>query len=135
MKKCHLTLAITHWVTSELALDLNCELGYDTGDPLAVTLVLDSDGERPVRWFLCRELLADGLAARAGEGEVVLWPLFDSDGERSSFCVRVGGGDRTALFEIPAEPVGRWLARTWEMVPRGTELEGVDWDELVQLAE
>ncbi|WP_031010117.1 SsgA family sporulation/cell division regulator [Streptomyces sp. NRRL F-5727] len=135
MKKCHLTLEITHWVTSELPLDLTCEFGYDTSDPLAVSLVLDSHGARPVRWFLCRELLADGLVARAGEGEVVLWPLLDSDGERSSFCVRVGGGDRTALFEIPVEPVARWLARTWEMVPRGTELEGVDWDELVQLAE
>ncbi|MGW0812763.1 SsgA family sporulation/cell division regulator [Streptomyces viridiviolaceus] len=135
MKKCHLTLEITHWVTTELSLDLNCEFTYDTSDPLAVTLVLDSDGERPVRWIFCRQLLADGLVARVGEGEVVLWPLFDSDGERSTFCLRVGGGDRTALFEIPIEPIGQWLARTWEMVPRGTELEGVDWDELVQLAE
>ncbi|MEV7077872.1 SsgA family sporulation/cell division regulator [Streptomyces sp. NPDC093516] len=135
MKKCYLTLEITHWVTTELCLGMKCEFTYDTSDPLAVTLVLDSDGERPVRWIFCRQLLADGLVARVGEGEVVLWPLFDSDGERASFCVRVGGGDRTALFEIPGEPVVQWLARTWEMVPRGTELEDVDWDELVQLAE
>ncbi len=135
MKKCHLSLEITHWVTPTLARELKCAFSYDTGDPLAVTLVLDADGERPVRWNLCRDLLADGMVAEAGEGEVVLWPLFDAESGRSTFCVRVGGGDRTALFEIPAEPVAEWLARTWAVVPRGTELDGVDWDELLQPAE
>ncbi|GGM13760.1 hypothetical protein GCM10010129_67310 [Streptomyces fumigatiscleroticus] len=135
MNKSHLALEITRWVTSELSLELNCEFSYDTCDPLAVTLTLDTDDERPVRWVFCRQLLADGLITRAGEGEVVIWPLLDDNGERSSFCLRVGGGDRTALFEIPTEPVGEWLAGTWTMVPRGTELDGVDWDALVQLAE
>ncbi|WP_121714455.1 SsgA family sporulation/cell division regulator [Streptomyces sp. E5N91] len=123
MKKCH------------LSLDLTCELSYDTSDPLAVTLVLDSGGARPVRWIFCPQLLADGLVSRAGEGDVVLWPLLDSEGERSSFCLRVREGDRMAIFEIPTEPIGQWLARTWTMAPRGTELEGVDWNQLVQLAE
>ncbi|KOV92007.1 MULTISPECIES: SsgA family sporulation/cell division regulator [unclassified Streptomyces] len=135
MRKCHLSLEITHWVTSELARELNCEFSYDTSDPLAVTLVLDTDGEHPVRWVFCRQLLADGLVARVGEGDVVVWPLPDEDGEQSAFCVRVGVGDRSALFEVPAGPVGQWLAGTWAMVPRGTELDGVDWDALVQLAE
>ncbi|MFF3606776.1 SsgA family sporulation/cell division regulator [Streptomyces sp. NPDC002463] len=135
MKQCHLSLEITLWGTSELPLELNCEFSYDTRDPLAVTLILNSDGERPVRWNLCRRLLADGLVSRVGEGDVVLWPLFDRDGEQPSFCVRLGGGDRAALFEVPTEPVSRWLARTWDMVPSGTELDGVDWDELLQLAE
>ncbi|MER6120662.1 SsgA family sporulation/cell division regulator [Streptomyces sp. NPDC001743] len=134
MKKCHLSLEITHWVTHELALDLDCEFTYDTSDPLAVTLVLGADSERSVRWIFCRQLLADGLTARVGEGEVVLWPLLDGEGEPATFCARVGGA-RTALLEIPARPVGQWLARTYAMVPRGTELDGVDWDELVQLAE
>ncbi|ALO99218.1 Cell division protein, regulatory protein [Streptomyces hygroscopicus subsp. limoneus] len=134
MKKCQLSLEVTHWVTSDLTLTLNSEISYDTHDPLAVTLVLDSDGERPVRWVFSRDLLADGMSARVGEGDVVLWPVCDLDGEPSSFCVRVGGA-RTALFEIPAGPVMTWLAGTYTMVPRGAELHGVDWDELVQLAE
>ncbi|MGP4045993.1 SsgA family sporulation/cell division regulator [Streptomyces sp. 2A115] len=134
MKKRHLSLTITHWVISDLAVTLNCEFSYNTHDPLAVTLILDTDGERPVRWIFARELLAEGMAARAGEGDVVLWPGHDQDGEPSSFYVRVGG-TRTALFEIPAEPVAKWLARTYDLVSQGTELNGVDWDELVQLAE
>ncbi|MEW2515472.1 SsgA family sporulation/cell division regulator [Streptomyces sp. NPDC046870] len=134
MKKCRLSLEVTHWVTSDLTLTLNSEISYDTHDPLAVTVVLDADGERPVRWIFARDLLADGLSARVGEGDVALWPVCDLDGEASSFCLRVGGA-RKALFEIPAEPVRTWLAGTYTMVPRGAELDGVDWDELVQLAE
>ncbi|MFG2357046.1 SsgA family sporulation/cell division regulator [Streptomyces sp. NPDC048521] len=134
MKNSQLSLEITHWVTSELTLTLDCEISYDTHDPLAVTLVLDTDGPRPVRWVFSRDLLADGMTARVGEGDVVLWPVCDLDGEASSFCMRVGDV-HTALFEIPAEPVTEWLAGTYAMVPRGAELDGVDWDELVQLAE
>ncbi|MFF0050777.1 SsgA family sporulation/cell division regulator [Streptomyces sp. NPDC005498] len=134
MMTCHLSLEITQWLTSQFPLPLACELSYDTEDPLAVTLVFDPDGERPVRWVFCRQLLADGLVTRVGRGDVVLWPM-GSEGERSSFCVRVGVGHRAALFEIPTEPVGRWLAGTLAWVPQGTELDGIDWDELVQLAE
>lgn len=134
MKKCHLALEITHWLFSELDLSLQCDFSYDTQDPLAVTLVLDSEGVRPVTWILSRDLLADGMTARTGEGDVTIWPLLDLDGEPSFFCVRVGSAHK-AVFEIPAEPVAAWLARTYDMVPRGSELDGVDWDELVQLAE
>lgn len=134
MKKCQLALEITHWVFSELDLPLQCEFSYDTQDPLAVTLVLDTEGVRPVTWALSRDLLAEGMTARVGEGDVTCWPVLDHDGEPSSFCVRVGSTHK-AVFEIPAEPVVSWLARTYDMVPRGTELDGVDWDEWAQLAE
>ncbi|MFJ3672597.1 SsgA family sporulation/cell division regulator [Streptomyces sp. NPDC090106] len=134
MTKSRLALEITHWVIPEIDVPLSCEFTYDPQDPLAVTLVLDTEGVRPVTWILSRDLLADGLIAREGDGDVVLWPLLDHDGESDSFCLRVGGA-RTALFEIPTEPVTDWLERTYAMVPQGAELDGVDWDELVQLAE
>ncbi|MGV9456857.1 SsgA family sporulation/cell division regulator [Streptomyces sp. NPDC003635] len=134
MRKFHRSLEITHWVTPALPFRLSCEFSYDTQDPLAVTLLLDSDGERPVRWILLRELLAEGITARSGEGDVVIWPVPDQDGEPSSFRVLLGS-DHTALFEIPVEPVQEWLSGTYSLVAPGTELDGVDWDELVQLAE
>ena len=137
MKKYHLTLEIARWLSSDLALTLSCEFSYAEHDPFAVTLVLGTDGELPVRWILSRDLLADGLTARSGEGDVVLWPMYDRpDGEASSLCMRLGNSStRTALFEMPAEPVAQWLARTYAMVPRGTEMDGVNWDELSQLAD
>ncbi|MER5530032.1 SsgA family sporulation/cell division regulator [Streptomyces sp. NPDC002677] len=134
MKQCHLSLKITHWVSFELALEPNCEFWYDTHDPLAVTLVFDTYGKRPAHWVFSRDLLAEGMTARAGEGDVVLWPLYDLDDEPCSFSVRVGGA-RTALFEIPTGPVAQWLDATYAMVPRGAELDGFDWNELLQPAE
>lgn len=136
MKKCNLTLEIAQWLSCELALRLSCEFSYAEQDPLAVTLVLDTDGQRPVRWVLSRDLLADGLSARSGEGDVMLWPMYDlPDGEASSsFYLRLGSV-HTALFEIPAEAVAQWLSHTYAMVPRGTEMDAVDWDALSQLAD
>ncbi|MFE4690794.1 SsgA family sporulation/cell division regulator [Streptomyces sp. NPDC056749] len=134
MKKCYLAMQITHWVIPDLARTLNCEFSYNSEDPFAVTMVFNTDAEWPVDWIFARELLADGLNARVGEGDVVIWPMYDHDGGPTSFCVQVGGA-RTALFEIDAEPVVNWLAKTYEMVPCGAELNGVDWDQLVQLAE
>lgn len=136
MKKCNLTLEIAQWLSCELALRLSCEFSYAEQDPLAVTLVLDTDGQRPVRWVLSRDLLADGLSARSGEGDVMLWPMYDlPDGEASSsFYLRLGSV-HAALFEIPAEAVAQWLSHTYAMVPRGTEMDAVDWDALSQLAD
>lgn len=134
MTKCHLSLEITQRVMSTLTLRLRCEFSYDAQDPLAVTLLFDTGGEQPVRWVFSRDLLVTGLTARAGEGDVVLWPVHGRDSRTHFFCLRVGG-PHTALFEIPARPVAEWLAATCAMVPRGAELDGVDWDELVQLAE
>ncbi|MYT71733.1 MULTISPECIES: SsgA family sporulation/cell division regulator [unclassified Streptomyces] len=134
MKKCQLSLKAAHWVFADLALTRTCEVSYDSADPLAVTMVFGTDGERPVRWVLSRDLLADGLTGSVGEGDVRLWPVHDHDGGLTSLCVRLGNL-HTALIEFDAEPVANWLSRTYELVPRGTELDGVDWDELVQPVE
>ncbi|MFD5065658.1 SsgA family sporulation/cell division regulator [Streptomyces sp. NPDC058394] len=121
-------------MSSNLPRTLNCGISYNSEDPLAVTMAFNTDAQYPVVWTFSRELLADGLNARAGEGDVVLWPIHDHDGGLTSLCVRVGGA-RTALFEIDAELVVSWLDKTYEMVPCGAEFNDVDWDALVQLAE
>jgi hypothetical protein len=136
MTKCHLSLEITQWVAPGLAVPRNCELSYDAGDPLAVTVDFGVDGAQPVRWSFSRDLLADGIALRSGNGDVVLWPVHGTDGTGTpaSFRVRLGS-TRTALFEFPLGPVAWWLAGTYALVSQGTELDGVDWDQLVQPAE
>lgn len=138
MKNCHLALEVRYRVVPNRSVTLTCELSYDVQDPLAVGLVLNVGGVRPVRWVFARELLADGIVARAGEGDVAVWPLHDEGegiaDEGAFFCVRVGGV-RTARFEFPVEPVADWLADTYELVPWGTELHGVDWNQLLEPAE
>ncbi|GGJ28749.1 hypothetical protein GCM10010121_045110 [Streptomyces brasiliensis] len=113
---------------------ISCEFSYDVRDPYAVTLILDSEGEHPVRWVFSRELLADGLTGSAGEGDVTVWP--ESDGGGGWFLwLEVGRDPHTALFEMPAEPVTEWLLETYGLVPEGQESTGVEWDALTHLIE
>ncbi|MHC3469393.1 SsgA family sporulation/cell division regulator [Streptomyces sp. 7R007] len=133
MTKCTLTVQITHWIARRLPAPITCEFAFDTGDPLAVTLVFDPEGEFPVPWVFARELLTEGLTARAGQGEVEVWPHDDEGGRSLWIEVRNATTGHTALFEAPARPVAQWLARSYALVPRGREMTDVDWDELTQL--
>ncbi|MFI9543796.1 SsgA family sporulation/cell division regulator [Streptomyces sp. NPDC052016] len=134
MRKCHLTVESTHWVARRLPVPINCEFSFHPRDPYAVTLIFDAEGERPVRWVFARELLAEGLTATAGQGDVAVWLEHDPDGA-SSMWVEVGNALHKALFEIPGPPIAQWLASTYALVPRGQEMVGVDWEELTQLTE
>ncbi|GGJ28917.1 SsgA family sporulation/cell division regulator [Streptomyces brasiliensis] len=133
MRKCHRTIQITQWAARRLPLPIACEFAFNSGDPLAVTLVFDSDGEYPVRWVFARDLLAEGLTARSGQGDVEIWPVYRAG--RRSLWIQVGKArtGRTALFEVPARPVAQWLAQSYAVVPRGREMADVDWSELTQM--
>ncbi|GLX49159.1 sporulation-specific cell division protein SsgB [Streptomyces hygroscopicus subsp. hygroscopicus] len=133
MSKCGITVQITHWVGRRFPVPIACEFSYDSADPLAVTMILDSDGEYPVRWVFARELMTEGLTARSGQGEVEIWPTH-SEGQRALW-VRVANARtrRTAFFEMPAQPIAQWLASSYALVPRGREMAEVNWDKLAQL--
>ncbi|MFF0225866.1 SsgA family sporulation/cell division regulator [Streptomyces sp. NPDC004629] len=134
MHRCHLAQEIVHWAGRWLPLSITCEFSYSARDPYAVTLIFDAEGDWPVRWVFSRDLLADGLTARTGQGDVMVWPEHRLGGP-SAVWIEVGSAPRTALFEIPALPVAKWLAHSYALVPRGEELPAVDWDELTQLTE
>ncbi|MER6067149.1 SsgA family sporulation/cell division regulator [Streptomyces sp. NPDC001792] len=133
MTKCHLRIQITHWVARRLPVPIICEFSFDSGDPLAVTLIFDSEGEYPVRWVFARDLLTEGLTARSGHGDVAVWPAHREG--RRSLWIQVGNAraGHTALFEVPAQPVAQWLTGCYGLVPRGREMADVDWDQLTQL--
>jgi hypothetical protein len=133
MQKCHLTVKATQWVAGRLPVPITCEFSYISRDPYAVTLIFDAEGERPVRWVFSRELLTDGITAKSGEGDVVVWPESSDEGQLSMW-LKVGH-THTALFEVAAEPVAKWLASSYGLVPRGQEAACADWDELTQVLE
>ncbi|ALO99367.1 hypothetical protein SHL15_8418 [Streptomyces hygroscopicus subsp. limoneus] len=134
MRKAHLASTATYWVAKRFPVIISCEFSYDVRDPYAVTLILDSEGEHPVRWVFSRELLADGLTGGAGEGDVTVWP--ENDGDDGCFLwVEVGRDPHTALFEIPADAITAWLLETYHLVPEGQEAAEVTWDELTHLIE
>jgi hypothetical protein len=53
---------------------LPVDLVYDPCDPLAVTMVLNGCVGEEVRWTFAWDLLAAGLVAEAGEGDVRVGP-------------------------------------------------------------
>ncbi|MFD0319101.1 SsgA family sporulation/cell division regulator [Streptomyces flavalbus] len=128
MRKCHLTVEGTYWLAGLVPLPISCEFSFHPEDPYAVTLIFDAEDEPPVRWVFARELLTEGLTAKAGEGDVTVWPEHEhatgpdrgSDmwsGRHSKVWVEVGDTRHRALFEIPAAPVAQWLASTYALVP------------------
>ncbi|GAA4548189.1 SsgA family sporulation/cell division regulator [Amycolatopsis samaneae] len=111
-------------------LPVPVELEHDTDDPYAIVAVLHA-GANIVRWIFGRDLLADGLLAPTGEGDVRVSPAAD----RSKAVVELNSPDGAAVLEAPAQELAAFLDRTYEKVPVGEESRWFDFDEeLAKLA-
>lgn len=120
-------------LASEGALPLAAELRYDVADPYAVEALFDTGADSPVRWVFARDLLSDGLARTAGEGDVVVRPALDEDGSAAVHLV-LASPDGRAMLEANSEELREFLDQTYVVVPRGSEAERVDIDaELLSL--
>ncbi|MGH3546251.1 MAG: SsgA family sporulation/cell division regulator [Mycobacteriales bacterium] len=79
-----------------------------------------------ISWTFSRELLADGLDAPSGYGDVRIWP-WNSSG-RQSVALALSSPDGYALFEAPRSVVKRFLDRCYGCVPAGVEEHYIDID-------
>jgi hypothetical protein len=100
------------------------ELEYDTLDPYAVAVVLHA-GPSAVRWLFGRDLLADGLLARCGDGDVRIGPA----GDPALVVVELSSPDGAAVLEAPAQEIAAFLDRTYDVIPAGSESDWFDFDE------
>ncbi|QKV78763.1 SsgA family sporulation/cell division regulator [Amycolatopsis sp. Hca4] len=100
------------------------ELEYDTLDPYAVAVVLHA-GPSAVRWLFGRDLLADGLLARCGDGDVRIGPA----GDPALVVVELSSPDGAAVLEAPAKEIAAFLDQTYDVVPAGSESDWFDFDE------
>lgn len=112
-------------------LPLETELQYGTADPLAVIALFDTGEGEPVRWVFARDLLANGLDHRVGEGDISVWPALDDDGA-ISVRMRLQSPDGSAVIEADASEIERFLAQTWKLVPQGGEMEHVELDRVLE---
>jgi Streptomyces sporulation and cell division protein, SsgA len=130
----------TSWVVSRnLALELidaggaasrlEGELEYDATDPFAVTAVFRA-GVTPIRWVFARDLLAEGMFAPVGEGDVHVWPCLDAAG-RAVVILELTSPHGEALLQAASADVSDFLLRTFELVPRGAEDMGLDLEHTV----
>jgi hypothetical protein len=92
------------------AVPVKVELRYDTRDPYAVVAAFRTGRAGWVEWVFARDLLADGLIAEAGNGDVRIRPAVDDP-------------------EASAQELADFLDRTYDVVVPGNEHLWVDVDE------
>src|SRR5205085_2053874 len=109
---------------------LRVTLRYRADDPLAVRMLfpaeysLDTEtvGEEII-WVFARHLLATGLDAPAGPGDVHIRPTL---GRRVMVELRAAEG--VALLQFAAADLRRFLWHSYVAVPEGTEADHLDPD-------
>ncbi|WP_310724452.1 SsgA family sporulation/cell division regulator [Streptomyces sp. N2A] len=101
-------------------------LHYQPADPLAVRMSfppeISLDGSA-VDWAFARELLAEGLRAPAGRGDVRVRPC-GPDRTVMEFHADEG----IAMVQLATVDVRRFLDRSYEAVPAGSELAHLSMD-------
>lgn len=112
----------------DLVLEAELTLTYTTKDPLAVTLTFPPSGaeQTPTSWVLSRELLASGLQARTGEGDVVVRPT-----GRHRVLVTLTSPSGRVRGELERTPVEAFIRETYALLPAREESEALDLDGLV----
>src|SRR6185312_13588345 len=97
------------------------ELTYDSRDPYAVQASFRTGHGTAVDWVFARDLLADGLMASSGTGDVRVQPM-PTDATRIELELNSPSGH--ALFTTCAQTLGEFLDRTYESVPRRPSTPG-----------
>jgi hypothetical protein len=114
--------------TLDLVLEAELTLTYTTKDPLAVTLTFPPPGaeQSATTWVLSRDLLASGLQAPAGEGDVVIRPT-----GRRRVMVTLTSPDGRVRGELERAPVEAFIRETYALLPAREENAALDLDGLI----
>ncbi|MFJ8667271.1 SsgA family sporulation/cell division regulator [Streptomyces sp. NPDC093600] len=102
-------------------------LRYDREDPFAVSMAFPPPATLEgveVSWAFARELLARGVDAPAGDGDVRVRP-YGYDRTVVEFHAREG----VAVVHVRTCELRRFLERSQHLVPAGREHHYLDWDE------
>jgi Streptomyces sporulation and cell division protein, SsgA len=106
---------------------LAASLLYSADDPYAVRFAFHVGLDEPVEWTFARDLLAGGTEGREGAGDVRVWPGDGADAHRV-LNIELSSPYGQALLEASAADVAAFLARTYQLVPAGSEADHVDID-------
>lgn len=101
-------------------------LRYAAADPLAVQIAFPPEASldgAEVTWIFARQLLAEGLRAPAGGGDVHIWPC-----GRARTVLEFHAPRGLALVQFDRAVLRRFLLRTYALVAAGGEAAGLDLD-------
>jgi hypothetical protein len=112
----------------EAGLDFTVTASYDQRDPYAVRLsfpVNTQDGY-PLTWIFGRQLLDEGLAAPAGEGDVHVWPCGPD-----LVMLELRSEDGFAQIALAARQLRAFLFLSYAEIPPGYESGYIEIDRLL----
>jgi hypothetical protein len=124
-------------VPQQTIVPLVASMYYSGADPYAVRMAFHVGTDEPVEWIFARDLLAAGIKARQGEGDVQVWPSATSCAEADGrdairpdlgtvMNIELSSPFGKAHFEAPAEAMSAFLRRTYHVVPAGKESNFID---------
>ncbi|SDZ49581.1 Streptomyces sporulation and cell division protein, SsgA [Saccharopolyspora shandongensis] len=102
------------------------ELRYDSRNPYEICMKLNVGKSGQVDWVIARDLLADGLVAEAGEGDVRIGPRLDRPG---LVVIALSAPSGQATFEVNADQLVDFLNDTYDAVAPGDEHRWMNVDE------
>src|SRR5437879_43187 len=74
-------------VPQQTIVPLVASMYYCGADPYAVRMAFHVGTDEPVEWIFARDLLAAGIKAREGDGDVHVWPSTTSFAEAEGLDV------------------------------------------------
>ncbi len=110
--------------------DVEADFCYDPAEPYAVTITFH-DHAVAARPELARSSLARGITEPVGGGRLSLWPSLTTEG-RAVVVLSASCPDGDVVCEIRTNQLHRFLARTFALVPVGTESDHLDLDAVVE---
>ena len=105
-------------------------LTYLRSDPYTVRLQCHVGSAAAVTWIFARDLLAAGLAGRAGVGDVRIRPGRRAD--RGCTLITLHGDDASAVLCASTGTIRVFLQLCESVVPTGAEHDHLDLDALVR---
>lgn len=99
---------------------------YSADDPFAVTLAVRTRQDRWVEWLVARDLVIEGLAADAGEGDIRLSPQVVQGYDIVEIEIR--STDGRAVLEVDRDLLRHFVDTTLDLVALGDEAGLMDLD-------
>jgi hypothetical protein len=120
-------------VPQQTIVPLVASLFYSGEDPYAIRIAFHVGLDEPVEWIFARDLLAEGIEGRTGQGDVQVWPsaaAADPDsGETDGtdvLNIELSSPFGQAHFEAPVKEITDFLQRTYRVIEAGAEGEHCD---------
>jgi hypothetical protein len=123
-------IAVDVAASSEGPIRMLVDLRYDTADPFAVQAVFRADQDNEVVWVFARDLLAGGVSAPSGEGDVRIWPSLSAG--REVLRIALISPDGEALLQAQTNEIVDFLNSTYALCPWGKESEQLHLDSELQ---